>query len=154
MLWSWFHQIRVSHMWSILTSGYCLQVEIASTTWENLSDARSRVGSCDIHNEARRHYFLGCKFQIFTDYKSLKYLFIQKDLNMKQRRWLKYMKDCDCIIEYTRGKANIVANVLGKQYTGMVKGGDPENRAEDLDLVSLWHRWHHWESTQIFSLTI
>ena len=46
-----------------------------------------------------RHYLYGEKCRIFTDYKSLKYLLTQKDLNLRQRRWLELFKDYDCIIE-------------------------------------------------------
>ena len=46
-----------------------------------------------------RHYLYGETFQIFTDHKILKYLMSQKELNMRQRRWLKLLKDYDCIIE-------------------------------------------------------
>ena len=47
-----------------------------------------------------RHYLYGEKCRIFTDYKSLKYLLTQKDLNLRQHRWLELFKDYDCIIDY------------------------------------------------------
>ncbi|KAL4011419.1 hypothetical protein IC575_028477 [Cucumis melo] len=47
-----------------------------------------------------RHYLHGEKIQIFTDHKSLKYFFTQKELNMRQRRWLELVKDYDCEILY------------------------------------------------------
>ncbi|MBN8134008.1 Ty3/Gypsy family RNase HI domain-containing protein, partial [Vibrio vulnificus] len=47
-----------------------------------------------------RQYLYGETFQIFTDHKSLKYLMIQKELNMRQRKWLELLKDYDCTIEY------------------------------------------------------
>ncbi|KAA0047082.1 pol protein [Cucumis melo var. makuwa] len=59
-----------------------------------------------------RHYLYGEKIQIFTDHKSLKYFFIQKELNMRQRRWLELVKDYDCEILYHPGKANVVADAL------------------------------------------
>ena len=49
---------------------------------------------------------------IFTDHKSLKYIFTQKDLNLRQRRWLELIKDYDINIQYTPGKANVVADAL------------------------------------------
>ncbi|KAA0026228.1 ty3-gypsy retrotransposon protein [Cucumis melo var. makuwa] len=52
-----------------------------------------------------RHYLYGEKIHIFTDHKSLKYFFTQKELNMRQRRWLKLVKDYDCEILYHPGKA-------------------------------------------------
>ena len=62
-----------------------------------------------------RHYLYGEKCRIFTDDKSLKYLLTQKDLNLRQRRWLELFKDYDCIIDYHPGKANVVANALSRK---------------------------------------
>ena len=62
-----------------------------------------------------RHYLYGVPCRIFTDHKSLQYLFSQKDLNMKQRRWIELIKDYDCTIEYHPGKANVVANALSRK---------------------------------------
>ncbi|KAL4018565.1 hypothetical protein IC575_022163 [Cucumis melo] len=62
-----------------------------------------------------RHYLYGEKIQIFTDHKSLKYFFTQKELNMRQRRWLELVKDYDCEILYHPGKANIVAGALSRK---------------------------------------
>ncbi|KAD6795232.1 hypothetical protein E3N88_06128 [Mikania micrantha] len=59
-----------------------------------------------------RHYLYGVKCTIYTDHKSLKYFFEQKDLNMRQRRWLELLKDYDCEILYHPGKANVVADAL------------------------------------------
>ncbi|TYK28616.1 ty3-gypsy retrotransposon protein [Cucumis melo var. makuwa] len=59
-----------------------------------------------------RHYLYGEKIQIFTDHKSLKYFFTQKELNLRQRRWLELVKDYDCEILYHPGKANVVADAL------------------------------------------
>ena len=67
-----------------------------------------------------RHYLYGETFQIFTDHKSLKYLLSQKELNMKQRRWLELLKDYDCTIEYHPGKANVVADALSRKVSGRI----------------------------------
>ena len=61
-----------------------------------------------------RHYLYGEKCRIFTDHKSLKYLLTQKDLNLRQRRWLELFKDYDCIIDYHPRKANVVADALSR----------------------------------------
>jgi len=62
-----------------------------------------------------RHYLYGSRTQIFTDHKILKYLMSQKELNMRQRRWIELIKDYDCTIEYHPGKANVVANALSRK---------------------------------------
>ena len=59
-----------------------------------------------------RHYLLGNKVHIFTDHKSLKYIFTQSELNMRQRRWLELIKDYNLEVHYHPGKANVVADAL------------------------------------------
>jgi len=62
-----------------------------------------------------RHYLYGAQFQVFSDHKSLKYLFDQKELNMRQRRWMEYLKDYDFELLYHPGKANVVADALSRK---------------------------------------
>jgi hypothetical protein len=62
-----------------------------------------------------RHYLINHRCEIYSDHKSLKYIFTQTDLNLRQRRWLELIKDYDIGINYHPGKANIVANAKGKQ---------------------------------------
>ena len=62
-----------------------------------------------------RHYLYGVRCEIYTDHKSLKYIFTQKELNMRQRRWLELVKDYDCEIFYHPGKANSVADALSRK---------------------------------------
>nr|KYP47869.1 Retrovirus-related Pol polyprotein from transposon 17.6 [Cajanus cajan] len=59
-----------------------------------------------------RHYLYGEKFDVFSDHKPLKYLFDQKELNMRQRRWIEFLKDYDFQLMYHPGKANVVADAL------------------------------------------
>ncbi|WVZ49657.1 hypothetical protein U9M48_000994, partial [Paspalum notatum var. saurae] len=62
-----------------------------------------------------RHYLLGNTCHIYTDHKSLKYIFTQPELNMRQRRWLKLIKDYDLEVHYHPGKANVVADALSRK---------------------------------------
>ncbi|RVX02391.1 RNA-directed DNA polymerase-like [Vitis vinifera] len=59
-----------------------------------------------------RHYLYGEKFDVYSDHKSLKYIFIQKDLNSRQRRWMETLEDYDFALHYHLGKANVVADAL------------------------------------------
>ena len=62
-----------------------------------------------------RHYLLGNVCNMYTDHKSLKYIFTQPELNMRQRRWLELIKDYNLQIHYHLGKANIVADALSRK---------------------------------------
>ncbi|GJU01162.1 putative reverse transcriptase domain-containing protein [Tanacetum coccineum] len=62
-----------------------------------------------------RHYLYGMKSVIYTDHKSLRHIFDQKELNMRQRRWIELFIDYDCEIRYHLGKANVVADALSKK---------------------------------------
>jgi hypothetical protein len=62
-----------------------------------------------------RHYLMGAHCNIYTDHKSLKYIFTQADLNMRQRRWLELIKDYDLEVHYHPGKANVVADALSRK---------------------------------------
>ncbi|TYK20414.1 ty3-gypsy retrotransposon protein [Cucumis melo var. makuwa] len=64
-----------------------------------------------------RHYLYGENIQIFMDHKSLKYFFTQKELNMRQRKWLELVKDYDCEILYHPSKANVVADALSRKIS-------------------------------------
>ncbi|XP_059629608.1 uncharacterized protein LOC132272482 [Cornus florida] len=67
-----------------------------------------------------RHYLYGKEFELFSDHKSLKYLYTQKELNMRQQRWMEKMKDFDMTLQYHPGKANVVADALSWKPRGLV----------------------------------
>ena len=65
-----------------------------------------------------RHYLYGKEFEVYSDHKSLKYIFTQRDLNMRQRRWMEFLEDYDFTLHYHPGKANVVADALGRKSRG------------------------------------
>lgn len=67
-----------------------------------------------------RHYWYGETYEIFTDYKSLKYTFFQKELNLRQRRWMELIKDYDYIINYHLGKTYMVINALSRKSLSLL----------------------------------
>jgi hypothetical protein len=85
-----------------------------------------------------RHYLMGNHCNIYTDHKSLKYIFTQSDLNMRQRRWLELIKDYDLEVHYHPGKANVVADALSRKHCNYVML-EPKNEAlcEEMRKLSL-----------------
>ncbi|GJZ15692.1 putative reverse transcriptase domain-containing protein [Tanacetum coccineum] len=79
------------------------------------------------------HYLYGTKSIIYTDDKSLQHIFKQKELNMRQRRWIELFSDYDCEIRYHLGKANVVADAL-KVREGQLIG--PELVQETTEKIS------------------
>ncbi|GKF96236.1 putative reverse transcriptase domain-containing protein, partial [Tanacetum coccineum] len=62
-----------------------------------------------------RHYLYGTKSVIYTDHKILQHIFSQKELNMRERRWIELFSDYDYKICYHPGKANVVADALSRK---------------------------------------
>ncbi|RVW41678.1 Retrovirus-related Pol polyprotein from transposon 17.6 [Vitis vinifera] len=67
-----------------------------------------------------RHYLYGEKFEVYSNHKSLKYIFTQKDLNSRQRRWMETLEDYDFALHYHPGKANVVADALSRKSYGQL----------------------------------
>nr|GEV53516.1 retrotransposon protein, putative, Ty3-gypsy subclass [Tanacetum cinerariifolium] len=101
-----------------------------------------------------RHYLYGESCDIFTDHKSLKYIFTQRELNMRQRCWLELLKDYDTNIQYYPGKANVVADALSRKSgkanvvadalsrkSGMIAGLKVEFRLDDDNVL--------WKDTRL-----
>ncbi|GJX09373.1 putative reverse transcriptase domain-containing protein [Tanacetum coccineum] len=77
--------------------------------------ASNQVLGCVLMQKGKRHYLYGTKSVIYTDHKSLQDIFNQKELNMRQRRWIELFSDYECEIRYHPGKANVVADALDQQ---------------------------------------
>ena len=65
-----------------------------------------------------RHYLYGEEFEVYSDHKSLKYIFTKRDLNMRQHRWMEFLEDYDFTLHYHPGKANVVADALSRKSRG------------------------------------
>ena len=81
-----------------------------------------------------RNYLIGNRCDVYTDHKSLKYIFTQKEQNLRQRRWLEIIKVYEMKLHYHPGKANVVADALSrKSYSNMLESmGLPKELAEDI----------------------
>nr|GEV56870.1 putative reverse transcriptase domain-containing protein [Tanacetum cinerariifolium] len=75
----------------------------------------NQVFRCVLMQRGKRHYMYGTKSVIYTDHRSLQYIFDQKELNMRQRRWIELFSDYDCEIRYHPGKANVVVDALSRK---------------------------------------
>ena len=64
------------------------------------------------------HYLYGERFEVYSDHKSLKYIFTQRDLNMRQRRWMEFLEDCDFTLHYHPSKENVVVDALSRKSPG------------------------------------
>jgi hypothetical protein len=82
---------------------------------------------------------MGKRCELYTDHKSLKYIFTQSNLNLRQRRWLELIKDYDLGINYHPGKANVVANALRRRshVSQLVVDSMPFELCEEFDKLNL-----------------
>jgi hypothetical protein len=86
-----------------------------------------------------RHYLMGKRCELYTDHKSLKYIFTQSNLNLRQRRWLELIKDYDLGINYHPGKANVVADALSQRshVSQLLVDSMPFELCEEFDKLNL-----------------
>jgi hypothetical protein len=86
-----------------------------------------------------RHYLMGMRCELYTDHKSLKYIFTQWNLNLRQRRWLELIKDYDLGINYHPGKANVVTDALSRRshVSQLVLDSMPFELCEKFDKFNL-----------------
>jgi hypothetical protein len=86
-----------------------------------------------------RHYLMGKRCELYTDYKSLKYIFTHLNLNIRQRKWLQLIKYYDLGIKYHPGKANVVANALSRRshMSQLLVGSMPFELCEEFNKLNL-----------------
>ncbi|GJR57762.1 putative reverse transcriptase domain-containing protein [Tanacetum coccineum] len=94
----------------IAYASYQLKIHEKNYTTHNLE-----LGAVVFALKMWRHYLYGMKCVVFTDHKSLQHILDQKELNMRQRRWLELLSDYDCELRYHPGKANVVADALSQK---------------------------------------
>ncbi|GJS70448.1 putative reverse transcriptase domain-containing protein [Tanacetum coccineum] len=82
---------------------------------ENYTTHDLELGAVVFALKIWRHYLYETKCTVFTDHKSLQHILDQKELNMRQRRWLELLADYDCKIRYHPRKANVVADALNRK---------------------------------------
>jgi hypothetical protein len=85
-----------------------------------------------------RHYLMGKRCELYTDHESLKYIFTQSNLNLRQRRWLELIKDYDPWINYHPGKANVMSDVLSQRshVSQLVVDSMPFELCEEFDKLN------------------
>ena len=87
----------------------------------------------------QRHYLYVVHVDVFSDHNRLQHVFIQKELNLRQRIWLEFLKDCDISLHYHPGKANILADYLSRLSMGSVEHVYEKKK----DLVKDVHKLNH-----------
>nr|GFB90434.1 retrotransposon protein, putative, Ty3-gypsy subclass [Tanacetum cinerariifolium] len=99
----------------LLKQSDCKRIQTTQIHEKNYTTHDLELGTVVFALKMWRHYLYGTKSVIYTDHKSLQHNFYQKELNMRQRRWIKLFSDYDCEIHYHPGKANVVADALNRK---------------------------------------
>ena len=87
-----------------------------------------------------RHYLNGVHMDVFIDHRSLQYVFTQRELNLRQRRWLELLKDYDMKVHDHPGKANVVADALSRMSMGSTAHVEDEKK----ELRKRYTDWQEW----------
>ena len=87
-----------------------------------------------------RHYFNEVHVDVFTDHKSLQYVFTQRELNLHQRKWLEMLKNYDMNVHYHPGKANVVADALRRMSMGSTSHVENERKSWR-KMYTYWLDW-------------
>ncbi|GKB75274.1 putative reverse transcriptase domain-containing protein [Tanacetum coccineum] len=95
--------------------GDCLRITTVKIHEKNYTTQDLEFGAVVFTLKIWRHYLYGTKCTAFTEHKRLQHILDQKELNMRQRRWLELLSDYDCEICYHPGKANVVVNALSRK---------------------------------------
>nr|GEX93500.1 putative reverse transcriptase domain-containing protein [Tanacetum cinerariifolium]GEX98429.1 putative reverse transcriptase domain-containing protein [Tanacetum cinerariifolium] len=104
---------------------------------ENYTTYDLELGAVVFALEIWRHYLYGTKCMVFTDHKSLQHILHQKELNMRQRRWLELLVDYDYEIRYHPGKANVVSDAHSKLPSQILKAQNEALKEENVKADNL-----------------
>ena len=106
----------------------CVLMQFGRVVAYGFSQLKNHEQNCPTHDKELaaivftlkiwRHYLFGEQFEVYSDHKSLKYIFTQWDLNMRQRRWMEFLEDYDFTLHYHPGKENVVADALSWKSRG------------------------------------
>jgi len=102
-----------------------------------------------------KHYLCGVGCEIYTNHNSLKYMFTQKELNLRQQRWLELLKDYTLEIKYHLRKENVVADALSWKSRGVVASllATKQNLLSELDALHIKFILHA-DQSQLASLCV
>ncbi|WMV58673.1 hypothetical protein MTR67_052058 [Solanum verrucosum] len=143
---TWLTQKKVKFQWSDdceksfaelktrLTTAHVLTLPEGSDGYMIYCDASSVGLGCVLMQQVVfalkiwKRYLYGVNVDVFTDHKSLQYVFTQKELNLRQRRWLEFLKDYDMSVLNHPGKVNVVVDALSRLSMGSVAHVEEEKR--------------------------
>jgi hypothetical protein len=89
-----------------------------------------------------QHMLMGTKFRVFTDHKGLEHIMTQKNLSLRQVRWLETLSDFDFDIKYIPGETNTLADALSRIYSaeepGTIRAPSEYIDADDPMISAAW----------------